>query len=233
MYKKAEELGILPTQEEIDTEVNKFISDLKENLGGEDAFNSALESAGMTLDEYTAKINESIEGNLIRNKVTEEIFKDINISDDDIKTYYDENLDSFKTATVSHILIKDEATAKEVREKAVNGGDFAELAMEYSEDTGTKEYGGSLGTVTYNTTQYVQEFTDAFKKLNEGEISDLVQSTYGYHIIKVTDIKQKTLDESKEEIKTKLEGEKQQEVYNNSIEQWKKDYKVKTYEKRL
>lgn len=233
MYKKAEELGILPTQEEIDTEVNKFISDLKENLGGEDAFNSALESAGLGLDEYTAKITESIEGNLIRNKVTEEIFKDISVSDDDIKAYYDENLEGFKTATVSHILIKDEAKAKEVREKAVNGEDFAGLAKEYSEDTGTKENGGSLGTVAYNTTQYVQEFTDAFKKLNEGEISDLVKSTYGYHIIKVTDIKQKTLDEAKEEIKSKLEGEKQQEVYNTSIEQWKKDYKVKTYEKRL
>ena len=233
MYKKAEELGILPTQEEIDTEVNKFISDLKENLGGEDAFNSALESAGLGLDEYTAKITESIEGNLIRNKVTEEIFKDISVSDDDIKAYYDENLEGFKTATVSHILIKDEAKAKEVREKAVNGEDFAGLAKEYSEDTGTKENGGSLGTVAYNTTQYVQEFTDAFKKLNEGEISDLVKSTYGYHIIKVTDIKQKTLDEAKEEIKSKLEGEKQQEVYNTSVEQWKKDYKVKTYEKRL
>ncbi|WP_066889704.1 peptidylprolyl isomerase [Clostridium nigeriense] len=233
MYKKAEELGMLPTQEEIDTEVNKFISDLKENLGGEDAFNSALESAGLGLDEYTSKITESIEGNLIRNKVTEEIFKDISVSDDDIKAYYDENLEGFKTATVSHILIKDEAKAKEVREKAVNGEDFAGLAKEYSEDTGTKENGGSLGTVAYNTTQYVQEFTDAFKKLNEGEISDLVKSTYGYHIIKVTDIKQKTLDEAKEEIKSKLEGEKQQEVYNTSIEQWKKDYKVKTYEKRL
>ncbi|MDV4150251.1 peptidylprolyl isomerase [Clostridium sp. AL.422] len=233
MYKKAEELGVLPTQEEIDEETNTYIADLKESLGGEDAFNTALENAGMTLEEYTEQLSKSMEDNLIRAKVNEEIFKDVTVTDEEIKTYYDEHLDSFKSATVSHILIKDEATAKEVRERAVNGEDFATLAKEYSEDTGTKENGGSLGTVTYDTTQYVQEFTDAFKALGEGEISDLVQSTYGYHIIKVTDIKQETLDEAKDTIKSTLETEKKNEIYTTSIEEWKNEYKVKTYENRL
>lgn len=233
MYKKAEELGVLPTQEEIESETQKYIDNLKESLGGEDAFNSALESANLTLEGYTETLTKSMESDLIRTRVTEEIFKDVNTSDDDIKAYYDENSEGFKTATVSHILIKDETKAKEVREKAAKGEDFAALAKEYSEDTGTSENGGSLGTVPYNTTQFVQEFTDAFKKLNEGEISDLVQSTYGYHIIKVADIKEKTLEEAKEEIKTQLEGEKKQEIYNTSIEQWKNDYKVKTYENKI
>ena len=233
MYKKAEELGVLPTQEEVDTETQKYIEELRENLGGEEAFTTALQNAGMTLEEYTEKLNKSMEDNLISTKVTDEIFKDITVSDDDVKTYYDEHLDSFKSATVSHILIKDEEKAKEIREKAVSGEDFATLAKENSEDTGTSENGGSLGTVTYDTTQYVQEFTEAFKKLNEGEISELVKSNYGYHIIKVTDIKQKTFDESKDSIKASLENEKKNELYTSSIEQWKKDYKVKTYENRL
>ena len=233
MYKKAEELGVLPTQEEVNQETQKYIEQLKENLGGEDAFNTALENAGMTLEEYTEKLNENMQDSLISTKVTDELFKDVTVSDDEIQEYYDEHLDSYKSATVSHILIKDEETAKEIRERAANGEDFATLAKEYSEDTGTKDNGGSLGTVTYDTTQYVQEFTDAFKQLNEGEISEPVSSTYGYHIIKVTDIKQKTLDESKDSIKTKLENEKKDEIYTTSIEQWKKDYKVKTYENRL
>ncbi len=233
MYKKAEELGILPTEEEVNAETEKYIESQKENFGGEDAFNTALQNAGMTLDEYKEKLNKNMEDSLISTKVTEEIFKDVSVSDEEIQKYYDENLDSFKSATVSHILIKDEEKAKEIREKAVNGEDFATLAKENSEDTGTKDNGGSLGTVAYNTTSYVQEFTDAFKKLNEGEISDLVKSTYGYHIIKVTDIKQKTLDESKDSIKSTLENEKKNEIYTSSIEQWKKDYKVKTYENRL
>ncbi len=233
MYKKAEELGVLPTDEEVETETNTYIEDLKESLGGEEEFNSALESAGMTLEEYTEQLRENMRANLISTNVTNEIFKDVTVSDDEIKTYYDEHLDSFKTATVSHILIKDEDTAKEVRERAANGEDFATLAKEYSEDTGTSENGGSLGTVAYDTTQYVQEFTDAFKALSEGEISEPVQSTYGYHIIKVTDIKQETFDEAKDSIKTTLETEKKNEIYATSIEEWKKEYKVKTYENRL
>lgn len=233
MYKKAEELGVLPTEEEVAAETDKYIESQKETFGGEEAFNTALTNAGMTLDEYREKLNKNIQDSLISTKVTEELFKDVSVSDEEIKTYYDEHLDSFKSATVSHILIKDEAKAKEIREKAANGEDFATLAKENSEDTGTAENGGSLGTVTYDTTQYVTEFTEAFKKLNEGEVSEPVKSTYGYHIIKVTDIKQKTLDESKDSIKTTLENEKKNEIYTSSIEQWKKDYNVKTYENRL
>ncbi len=233
MYKKAEELGVLPTEEEIATETDKYIESQKETFGGEDAFNTALTNAGMTLDEYKEKLNKNMEDSLINAKVTEEIFKDVSVSDEEIKKYYDEHLDSFKTATVSHILIKDEAKAKEIREKVANGEDFATLAKENSEDTGSGANGGSLGTVPYDTTQYVPEFTEAFKKLNEGEVSDLVKSTYGYHIIKVTDIKQKTFDEAKDTIKTTLENEEKSEIYTSSIEQWKKDYKVKTYENKL
>ena len=230
---KAEELGVLPTQEEIDEETKKYIESVKENLGGEDDFNTALEEEGLTLEEYTEKLSKNMESRLINEKVSNEIFKDISISDDEIKAYYDENLDSYRSATVSHILISDENTAKEVRERAVKGEDFAELAKEYSEDTGTKENGGSLGTVTYDATEYVQEFTDAFKKLKDGEISEPVKSTYGYHIIKVTDYKEKTLDEAKDSIKSTLEDEKKNEIYTSSMEQWKTDYSVKTYEKRL
>lgn len=233
MIKKAEELGVEPTQEEIDAGVTEYIEGLKQSLGGEDAFNKALEDINLTLEEYTAKLNESIKVNLSTNKVTEEIFKDINTTDDELKTYYDEHLDSFKEANVSHILIKDEAKAKEVRERAANGEDFAALAKEFSEDPGTKEKGGSLGVTTYDTTQYVPEFTEGFKNLKEGEISDLVKSTHGYHIIKITDYKEKSFDEAKETIKSTLENDEKNEVYTTTIEQWKKDFKVKTYENKL
>lgn len=233
MIKKAEELGLEPTQEEVDTGVTEYIEGLKQSLGGEDALIKALEDINLTLDEYTAKLNDSIKVNLATNNVTEEIFKDINITDDEIKKYYDEHVDSFKEANVSHILIKDEEKAKEIRERAAKGEDFAALAKEFSEDPGTKEKGGSLGVTTYDTTMYVTEFTEGFKKLKEGEISDLVKSRHGYHIIKITDYKEKSLDEVKESIKTILENEKKNEIYTNTIEQWKKDFKVKTYEKRL
>lgn len=233
MLKKAAELGVEPTEEEIDTEVKKYIENLKESLGGEEAFNKALEDIDLTLEEYTAKLKESMKNNLTADKVTETVFKDINIPDDELKNYYDSNLDSFREGNVSHILIKDEEKAKEIRERAANGEDFATLAKEFSEDPGSKDKGGSLGVTAYDTTQYVPEFTEGFKKLKEGEISEPVKSSHGYHIIKVTDYKEKSFDESKDSIKTNLENKKKNELYTEALEQWKKDYKIKTYENRL
>lgn len=230
---KAQEMNLMPSDEEIDEKVQSAIDQMIENYGGEDEFNTALENAELTLDEYKENVRKNIKSSLIVSNVSDELFKDVNITDEDISNYYNEHLDSYKTATVSHILIEDEAKAKEIREKAVKGEDFATLAKENSEDTGTATNGGSLGTVSYDTTSYVKEFTEAFKALGEGEISEPVKSTYGYHIIKVTDIKQETLDEAKEDIKTTLENEKKNEIYDSTIEEWKKEYKVKTYENKL
>lgn len=233
MTLKAEELGLLPTQEEIDAKVSEYLETMKTNYGGEEGFNTALEQAKLTLEGYTETLKKSMKSQLITEKVTDDLFKDIAATDEEIKTYYDENKESFKEATVAHILIKDEAKAKEIRERAAKGEDFATLAKEYSEDTGTKENGGSLGTVAYNSTQYVAEFMEGVRATKNNEISEPIKSDYGYHIIKVTDYKEKNLEESKESIKSTLENQKKNELYTSTIEQWKKDYKVKTYEDRL
>ena len=233
MSLKAKELGVLPTQEEIDAKANEYLETMKTNYGGEEGLNSALQAAGLTLEGYTETLTKSMKSQLTANNVTENLFKDITTTDEEIKTYFDENKEEFTTATVSHILIKDEAKAKEIREKAANGEDFAALAKEYSEDTGTKDNGGSLGTVAYNSTSYVTEFMEGVKATKNNEISEPVKSSYGYHIIKVTDYKEKTLDESKDSIKTSLENKKKNDLYTEKVEQWKKDYKVKIYEDRL
>jgi foldase protein PrsA len=233
MSLKAEELGVVPTQEEIDAKANEYLETMKTNYGGEEGLNSALVAAGLTLEGYTEDLTKSIKSQLTTNKVLEELFKDVTTTDEEIKTYFDENKDSFKEATVAHILIKDEAKAKEIRERAVSGEDFAALAKEYSEDTGSKDNGGSLGTVAYNSTELVPEFMEGVKATKNNEISEPVKSSYGYHIIKVTDYKEKTLDESKDSIKTTLENQKKNDLYTEKVEQLKKDYKVKIYEDRL
>lgn len=233
MNLKAKELGVEPTQEEIDAKTNEYLESMKTNYGGEEGFNSALQQAGLTLEGYTETLTKSMKSQLTTDKVLEEVFKDVTATDEEIKTYFDENKESFETATVSHILIKDEAKAKEIREKAASGEDFAALAKEYSEDTGTKDAGGSLGTVAYNSTSYVAEFMEGVRATKNNEISEPVKSDYGYHIIKVTDYKQETLEGAKESIKTNLENQKKNDLYTEKIEQWKKEYKVKIYEDRL
>ena len=129
----------------------------------------------------------------------------------DAKAFYDANLDSFKVdeVTASHILVADEATAKEILAKLQAGEKFEDLAKQYGTD-GTKDQGGSLGT--FGRGEMVKEFEDAAFALNAGEISDVVKTEFGYHVIMVTDKNQgtKTYEEAKDSIKSNLVSEEAQ-----------------------
>lgn len=145
--------------------------------------------------------------------------KDVKIGDKEIEEYYEYNKISFKEpkkVKARHILFKvgDKATeeeekqvrdrAKSVLEMAKQGKDFAELALNYSEDM-TKGKGGDLGYFGPGT--MTKPFEDAAFALDVGQISDLVRSSFGYHIIKVEDKKEeriKALEEVKEEIRRLL-----------------------------
>ena len=121
----------------------------------------------------------------------------INVSDADIKSYYEQNAQHYGVAEqrrASHILIAvnkdasdaDKAAAKAKAEKLLetlrkNPQEFAKLAKENSNDPGSAERGGDLGF--FNKGMMVKPFEDAAFKLKQGELSDLVPSDYGFHII--------------------------------------------------
>jgi peptidyl-prolyl cis-trans isomerase D len=144
-------------------------------------------------------------------------YKDqMKVSEDQIKDYYEDNLDTFKEkrqVKARHILLLlAENAAKEEEEKikqkatsvlqqARTGADFAELAKKNTEDPSGKENGGDLGY--FSAGQMVKPFEDAAFKLKKEEISDLVRTAFGYHIIKVEDVKEaktKTLEEVRGQI---------------------------------
>lgn len=105
---------------------------------------------------------------------------------------------------VSHILIKDEGRAKEVLDRAKKGEDFAALAKEFSEDTASKDKGGSLDWFTRGT--MVPDFENAAFNLQPGQISDLVKTEFGFHIIKLEEKRgyiQKSFNDWFNEIKKK------------------------------
>ena len=146
----------------------------------------------------------------------------IAISPDDIKRYYEDNEQQYSTpeqVRASHILFKtqgkDDAAVKkqaeEVLAKAKSGADFAKLATQYSEDDTSKVKGGDLDF--FPKGQMVPEFDKAAFSMNVGDISDLVKSQYGYHIIKVTEKKpatKKSLDDVRAQIEDQLKWERAQ-----------------------
>lgn len=156
----------------------------------------------------------------------------VSVSDEEIAGYYKANEKRFGSEEVrrsSHILIKtdkDKAAAK-ARAEAIladvrkNPGDFAKIAKAKSEDPGSAEQGGDLDVLVKGS--FVKPVEDAILKLKQGEISDLVESEFGYHIITVTELKPahvKPLDEVKGEIAAELKKQKAGKLYSELSEQF-------------
>ncbi|MED2766077.1 peptidylprolyl isomerase PrsA, partial [Bacillus thuringiensis] len=181
-----------------DKEVDKKYDEMKTKYG--DQFNTLLKQ----VKEETLK--NSIRAQLAQEKAIEKT-----ITDKELKENYKPEIKA------SHILVKDEDTAKKVKEELGQGKAFEDLAKQYSEDTGSKEKGGDLGY--FGPGKMVKEFEEAAYKLKKDEISEPVKSQFGYHIIKVTDIKeQKPFDEVKGEIKKDLVQKKtQDEQFMNNL----------------
>ena len=175
-------------------EVDKKYDEMKKQVG--DQFDTLMKQQG--LKEETVK-------NGVRASLAQEQAIEKTITDKELKENYKPEIKA------SHILVKDEATAKKVKEELGQGKSFEDLAKQYSEDTGSKEKGGDLGYFTAG--KMVKEFEDAAYKMKKDEVSEPVKSQFGYHIIKVTDIKeQKPFDEVKGDIKKDLVQKKAQDA---------------------
>jgi foldase protein PrsA len=205
-------------------EKEKELQVLVDSSGGEEAFNLALEQNGVSLESMEKQIADY----LITKKLLEPRIK---VTEEEMKTYFDENKSNFaqqEQVKASHILVKDEVTAKEVATKLAAGDDFAELAKEYSTDTSNAEKGGDLGYFEKGT--MVAEFDEVAFTLEKNKISDPVKTEFGYHIIKVIDkkaAKAAVYEDHKEEIKESLFQEKMQTEYTEWLEEKKEDYKIK------
>lgn len=150
----------------------------------------------------------------------EQLFEELGLNDE-IKIN-DIIQDSIVEVKASHILIKDHELAKEVLDKVNDGESFSDLAKEYSEDPGSKENGGDLGY--FKRGVMVPPFENAAFSLAEGEVSELVESDFGYHIIKVED--KKTFDELKSELDDEGQIEAQRATIVNTIKEEKFAQKI-------
>lgn len=238
IYQQAEKQKVAPTEEEIQKQIDTFNESIKED----EEYQKSLKDIG--INEKFLKYQFSRD--LANVNLQEKFVKESDISESEMKKYYDENKDSYyiDTFTASHILIKtqddegnelSEEKKKEAKEKAEEilakvkaGEDFAKLAKEYSDDKASASNGGELGETYGRENNLVQEFSDAAFAMKKGEISDLVETQFGYHIIKVTDRvdKQETYDEVKDQIKSTLASDK----YNEYVEKLKEDSTIEIKE---
>jgi len=178
--------------------------------------------------ELEAKVREIEDQLLVEEMVKELKNKEIAVTEQEAEAYFQKNKESFATADkikVKHILLKTDKEAKAIMGKLKKGEDFDKLAGEYSIDKTSAAKGGDLGY--FSRGDLVPEFEKAaFALENPGQISNIVKTPFGYHIIQLVDKKQKdqiALADVSEEVKKRVEKEK----FDKWMENMKAKFKVK------
>lgn len=225
---KAKELGLECSEEEVETEFNKE----KANYETEEAFNEALAGSNMTQESLKEEIRDS----LTLQKVIAFMGEEATVTDEEVEKYYNDNIASYTTgpgAEMAHILVATEEEAKTVKAEYTAGTSFEDLAAKYGTD-GTKDVGGSLGFIPYDSTSYDADFLAGAKALKEGEVSEPVKTQFGWHLIKVTGVTTETvvqpLEEVKEEVKEKVLAEKKNTLVNDKLTVWKAEANIEKFE---
>lgn len=216
---EAEKEDITVSDEEIEAEIAVY----EEQYGGAEELDSALAASGMTVESLKEEVQTYV-------KIEKLIGPGIEITDEQIQTYFDENKDSLgqsEQVEASHILTATKEEAEEVQAKLAEGGDFAELAKEYSTDTASAENGGELGA--FGAGEMAPAFEEAAFAMKVDDISKPVETEFGFHIIKVTgktEAAEATLENSKEEIKELLFEEQLNSEYTTWLSEKQASYDI-------
>lgn len=172
-------------------------------------------------------IEEFVKTLMLGQSLFDDFSKSLNVTDEEIQAYYNQHVDQYysfdeEVVAARHILVSDEAKAKDLAAQAKGGADFAELARKFSEDPGSASQGGYLGYFTAD--RMVEPFSKAAFAMKPGEISDPVKSEFGWHVIKVEDRRDAgiiPLEDVKEDVRDKALAEKKAEEFGKFLEDLK------------
>ena len=230
---EANKLKLAPPEAELNKEIDTTIEGYKKQFG--DKYEEILKAQGLNNDT----IKDFVKNQILIKKASDYAVKDVKVTDADAEKYYNENKDKFAKkpgAELSHILVKTEDEATKIKQELDNGANFADLAKKYGTD-GTKDKGGKLGYVEYDTNQMDKDFMAAAKELKDGQVSGPIKTQFGYHIIKAENVQKESkvqpFADIKEQIVQTLTQQEQQKAFMNTYDKWKKELGVKLYEDKL
>lgn len=185
-----------------------YLADLK--AGAQAAIDAKLDQS----EDFVRRLAYAKDKLLLETYLAAETKKQV--TDEKMRKLYEDSIKAMKPEMeikARHILVPTEEEAKTVAAKLKAGEDFAKLAQELSKDPGSGKEGGDLGWFT--TDRMVPEFSEAAQKLKPGQVSDPVKTQFGWHIIKVEDVREKkppSYDEVKDQVQQFLERQVQTEV---------------------
>ncbi len=229
LYQESQKQGIKVD----DAQVAEELANFKDQFESEAEYANQLKEMSFTEDVLKSQIRENL---AIRKLIEEKVVAEINITDDEAKAYYNAHPEEFKTperVRARHILIKvnkdatpeEKAKAREkidaIKAKVDAGGDFEALAAESSECPSSKQ-GGDLGF--FEKGQMVEPFEKVAFALKPGEVSDVVETQFGYHIIKAEgkqEASTESFDDAKEKLKDHLKMQAMKEKLPQYIEKLK------------
>lgn len=220
---EAKRMGIEVGEGEIDQVVEGI---KRKNLISDDELKENLKRENISYESFRQGIRDAI----IRERVISRmVTPELNLDDRKLREYYDLHKDEFKEEEVRLRQVFISGVREDSRERAKNalsliikGVPFEEVAKEYSDEPSGK-YGGDIGFVKKN--DLIPELRDALKGKAKGEITDIIRSPYGYHILRLEEIKggdPPPFDEVKEEIKRRLILEESQKRYREFVKKLKR-----------
>ena len=220
---EAEERNLTISQEKQDEIFNRQIEYILTQQGmTEEQLVEALKREGFdSLAAYKEAFLQNNEKQFLLGELQNAILDPMTVDIQEVEAYYNENIEQYNYEAeirASHILLETEEKALEVLDKINNGADFAELAREYS--TGPSgEKGGDLGFFGQNSNMD-KDFKDAAFALELNKVSEPIKTQFGYHLIKVTEMREAgttTFEEAKDTINEQLLSAKKQEKWNEFV----------------
>jgi len=219
LVQEAVDNGVGVLDKKVEEELDSMIS---MSTVSRDEFEIQLNNAGFTMKD----IFDYYKKQMIITELLNESFSDVEISDAKIEEYYNENTEMYiagdEEIRLRHILVETEEEAQEILDKLKKGADFVELAREKSIGPSAPN-GGDLGFVSKG--QMVEEFEKAAFRLNINQLSKVVKTQYGYHIIKREPDKL-SLDEAEDSIIELLETEKQKQILGEYLDEIKENSEI-------